>query len=60
MLLQTGHTRFPEIRRYCGRSVSFRTEQSVLFHGDGEVLGESPVEVENIPAAIRVIAPPRK
>jgi diacylglycerol kinase family enzyme len=32
-------------------------DRSALVHGDGELLGESPVEISVLPAAIRVIAP---
>jgi diacylglycerol kinase family enzyme len=28
-----------------------------LFHGDGEILGSAPVEVEVIPGAVEVLAP---
>jgi diacylglycerol kinase family enzyme len=28
-----------------------------LFHGDGEILGPTPVEIEVVPRAVRVLAP---
>ena len=28
-----------------------------MQHGDGEILGPAPVEVEIVPAAVRVLAP---
>jgi diacylglycerol kinase family enzyme len=28
-----------------------------MFHGDGEILGPTPVEIEIVPQAVRVLAP---
>lgn len=53
-VLRTGDLRWPEIRRYRARRVRLQTDRPALFHGDGEVLGESPVEIEVLPKAIRV------
>jgi diacylglycerol kinase (ATP) len=53
-VLRTGDLRWPEIRRYRARRVRFETNRASLFHGDGEVLGESPVEIELLPNAIQV------
>lgn len=60
IIFQTGDIRPPEVRRFRARRVLLRTDRPALFHGDGEVLGEAPVEVENLPGAIRVLAPPPK
>ncbi len=60
VLLRTGDLRWPEVRRFRGRRVCLRAGRPVVFHGDGEVLGEAPVEIENLPGAIRVAAPLRK
>lgn len=57
VMLQTGNVRGPEIRRLRGRRVRFRPDRPMFFHGDGEVLGETPVEIETLPGAIRVVAP---
>lgn len=56
VMLRTGEARAPEVQRFRARRVRLRTDRPALFHGDGEVLGEAPVEVENLPGAIRVIA----
>ncbi len=53
-VLRTGDLRWPEIHRYRARRVRFETNRAALFHGDGEVLGESPVEIELLPNAIQV------
>ncbi len=60
VILRTGDVRRPEIRRSRARRVSLCTARPAQFHGDGDVLGEAPVEVENLPGAIQVVAPPRK
>lgn len=60
LLLQSGRIHWPEIERYRARHVVLRTDRPVPFHGDGEILGQSPVEIEVLPAALRVAAPARK
>ena len=56
VLLLTGDLRWPELRRFRGRRVVLRTERPAPFHGDGEILGETPVEITVLPRAIAVIA----
>jgi len=53
-VLRTGDLRWPEIHRYRARRVRFQTNRAALVHGDGEVLGESPVDIELLPKAIWV------
>ncbi len=60
VMLRTGDVRWPEIQRFRARRVWLKADRRVPFHGDGEVLGEAPVEIENLPGAIRVVAPARK
>jgi diacylglycerol kinase (ATP) len=60
VVLRTGDIRAPEVRRFRARRVRLETNRPALFHGDGEVLGEAPVEIETLPGAIRVLAPARK
>lgn len=57
ILLTTGDLRWPEIHRFRARKISLRAKGAApaFFHGDGEVLGQAPVEIEVLPAALRVI-----
>jgi len=57
LALRTGDIRWPEMRRLRARRVRIETDRSVLFHGDGEVLGKTPVEIELLPGALQVLAP---
>ena len=57
-VLQTsGRVRGDEIHQFRARRASFRADPPVLVHGDGEILGESPVEFEVLPKALRILAP---
>jgi diacylglycerol kinase (ATP) len=58
ILLTAGDLRFPEIERFRSKRVRLETDRPVKVHGDGEILGESPVEFEIVPGALRVMAPP--
>ena len=58
ILLRTGDLPWGEIHRYRATRIRLEADRPALFHGDGELLGEAPVEVEVLPAAIRVVAPP--
>ncbi len=58
-LLRTGDARRPELQRFRARRVALRTDRPAPFHGDGEILGATPVEIENLPRAVRVVAPAR-
>lgn len=49
--------RFPEVRRYRCRRVVLEAARPAKVHGDGELLGESPVELEILPGAVRVMTP---
>lgn len=40
------HTRLKEVVQHKGRSVSIQSEDSMLLHADGEVIGHIPVEAE--------------
>jgi diacylglycerol kinase family enzyme len=37
--------------------VKLTTSRQCFFHGDGEILGLTPVEIEIVPKAVRVLAP---
>ena len=56
-LLKNGELRTPHVRRLRVRTVKLSTDRPSLFHGDGEILGPSPVEIEIVPQAVRVLAP---
>jgi diacylglycerol kinase (ATP) len=60
IVLGSGDWCWEEVRRYRARRVALRAERSAPFHGDGELLGESPVEIRVVPQAIRVRAPAGK
>lgn len=57
ILLTSGDLRFREIERFRGHRVRLEADRPVKVHGDGEFLGESPVEFSILPGAIRVMAP---
>lgn len=56
-LLLTGELRTPRAQRRSSPKVRFSTAQPCVFHGDGEILGETPIEMEVVPRAVRVLAP---
>jgi diacylglycerol kinase family enzyme len=56
--LKDGRIRWPEMLHLKARQVRIHTDRPALFHGDGEILGETPVEVEVLPLALNVLAPP--
>jgi len=58
IVLTSGNLRWPEIRRERARQVRIRplrTGGPIYFHGDGEVLGEAPVEITVLPRALRLL-----
>lgn len=56
ILLRTGDIRWPEVQRFRARRVRLRPlSGAACFHGDGEPLGQAPLEVEVLPAAVRFI-----
>ncbi len=55
IVLRFGDIRWPELRRYRARRVTFKTNRPALVHGDGEILGNSPVEFEVMPGAVQVM-----
>jgi len=57
LALRTGDIRWPEMQRMRARKLRLETDRPVMFHGDGEVLGETPVEIEVLPGALEVLAP---
>ena len=41
------------------RAVAIHTERPIPVQGDGEVIGETPLEVQVVPGALRVVVPSR-
>jgi diacylglycerol kinase (ATP) len=56
-VLRTGDLRMLAIQRFRARRVSLISAVPAEFHGDGEILGLAPVEIQVLPRAIAVIAP---
>jgi diacylglycerol kinase (ATP) len=56
-LLRSGELRTPHVKRLRVQAVRFTTDRPSMFHGDGEILGPTPVEIEIVPQAVRVLAP---
>jgi diacylglycerol kinase (ATP) len=59
-LLWSGELRTSHVNRVRVRAVKLTTDRPVMFHGDGEILGPTPVEIEVMPGAMRVLAPAQK
>jgi YegS/Rv2252/BmrU family lipid kinase len=60
VVLTTGNIRLREVERFRCRRVRLEANRAALVHGDGESLGESPVEFEVLPGAVRVMVPERE
>ena len=56
-LMASGELRNSRVKRWQAKQVRITTSKSCIFHGDGEVLGSTPVELEVVPKAISVLAP---
>jgi diacylglycerol kinase (ATP) len=56
-LLSTGELRTKKVTRVRTSKVRFTTQGESWFHGDGELLGQVPVEIEVMRSALRVLAP---
>ena len=56
-LLGTGELRTPHVKRWQTHKVRLITLKPALFHGDGEILGSTPLEIELVPGAVQVLAP---
>lgn len=56
-LVTSGELRTPRVKRWEVKRVRLSTDRASLFHGDGEILGPTPVEIEVIPGAVQVLAP---
>lgn len=56
-LMSSGELRTSRARHWGVRSVRISADRPCLFHGDGEILGPAPVQIEVVPNAVRVLAP---
>lgn len=56
-LTVSGELRTSCVKRWRIQRVRLTTGRRCLFHGDGEIIGPTPVEIEVVPQAIRVLAP---
>lgn len=57
ILLTSGNLKMQELERFCCKRFAIDAPPGIKVHGDGEILGESPVEFEIVPAALSVMAP---
>jgi diacylglycerol kinase (ATP) len=56
-LMGSGELRTSRVKRWQVRKVRLTTRKPTPFHGDGEILGSTPVEIEVVPRAIQILAP---
>ena len=56
-LMGSGELRTSRVKRWRAQGVKLTTNRPCLFHGDGEILGPTPVEIEVVPNAVRMLAP---
>jgi diacylglycerol kinase (ATP) len=56
-LIGSGELRTSRVKRWQVTKVRLTTLNPSVFQGDGEILGSTPVEIELVPRAIRVLAP---
>ncbi len=55
-----GELRTKRVRRMRIKKVKIETDGERRFHGDGEIIGSTPVEVEVVPQAVRILKPRRE
>lgn len=58
-LVGSGQLRTSQVKRWQAKRLIISTDRPALFHGDGEILGSTPVQVEVVARAMRVLVPPR-
>jgi len=59
-LMGSGELRTSKVKRWGVRRVRISADRACLFHGDGEILGPTPVEIEVVPSAVQVLAPTKE
>jgi diacylglycerol kinase (ATP) len=58
-LMGSGELRTSRVKRWRARRVRLEAARLCLFHGDGEIIGPTPLDIEVVPKAVRVLAPTR-
>ena len=53
-LAVTGEIHTRKIQRFLIRHVRIETDRPCMFHGDGELIGQTPVEITVVPGAMKV------
>jgi len=56
-LMHSGDLRTPQVKRIRAKRVKLTTSRPCMFHGDGEIIGPAPVEIEVVPHAVQLLAP---
>jgi diacylglycerol kinase (ATP) len=56
-LFFTGELRTSRLKRFRAARARFRAYGSPWFHGDGELLGRVPIEIDVLPGAIQMLVP---
>ncbi len=56
-LIASGELRTSRVKRWQVRRVRLTSTKPTVFHGDGEILGTTPVDIEVVPRAVQVLAP---
>ncbi len=56
-LIFLGEVRSPRVKRFPVHRLTIHTDLPRLFHGDGELLGYTPVEIQIVPKAFRILCP---
>jgi len=59
-LMMSGELKTKRVRRFSASRARIETDAPCWFHGDGELLGTTPVEISVVPKAVRVIRAARK
>ncbi|MGH9593223.1 MAG: hypothetical protein ACRD5L_09035, partial [Bryobacteraceae bacterium] len=57
VVLGSGNLEDPGIVRFRAKRARLTADRDLLFHGDGEVFGHAPVQLEVLPGAIEVAVP---
>ena len=59
-LMRSGELRTSRVKRWRPQRVRLTTDRPCMFHGDGEIIGTTPVEIEVVPRAVQVLSPARR